>query len=85
MKSFPKIKNDEFIVMYCERNTGIVLDVLFNRCINDTQEVYQVFSNLEMAVRHAKNVIDERNYVECNIYDYEKKAILTIDINNYSN
>lgn len=79
MKSFPQVDKSNFVIMYCESNTGIVLDVQLNRCTNDNQEVYEIFSSLDSAVKHAKNIVTDNRNVECNIYDYENKIITSLD------
>lgn len=83
MQEFPKIENDKFVMVYCELNTGHVLDVNFNLCISNSQEAYQIFPSLASAVTNAKNTISGHKHIECNIYDHLNRWIMCLDKYNY--
>ena len=77
--SFPKISANKVAVSYAEYDTGIVLDVDFNRHISINQTEFIIFNDLEDAKNDCLSKVSLNPKIECHIYDCNEKEILTID------
>jgi len=67
---FPALKENEFTVLMADCETGIVLDVNFNRYqYNRTnQNVYSVFADIEQAKEFINRVSEKHDKIEFTLY-----------------
>jgi hypothetical protein len=72
---FPKLLPGQTALLRAESQTGHVLDDNFAIAISDHQNVFTIFDSEVEAKNYAKEVLTERNDVECNIYGYNQELI----------
>jgi hypothetical protein len=78
MKDFPVLKTNEVAILFCEHNTGHVLDINLKLQTNEVQEIYLISKDLETAIETSKKILRENNHIECNLYNYEHELIKTL-------
>lgn len=74
MKSFPLVNNQEVIIIWSEASTGIVLDKHFKYALND-DEVFTIIKSFEEALELANSILNERENVECVIYNSNQEVL----------
>ena len=84
MKTFPVIKENQFVLVRAYYDSGIILDENLNVVISDEQNCYTIFNSMNEVIDYAKALVNQRGDIECNIYNSSDKPILCIDINNYN-
>ncbi|MCT4686871.1 hypothetical protein [Vallitalea sp.] len=83
MRKFPKIEENQVLLVRAENKTGIILDEKLEYLVNDNQKWCTVFSSLEYAKEQAILFVRRSNgNVECAIYDSKEELTLFIDNNN---
>jgi len=75
MEDFPKLDNEQVALLRAEVNTGIVLNVHFERAINQNSPVYSIFNSLNEAIDYSRAIIIDRNDIEFCVYDKEKEIL----------
>jgi len=75
MKQFPKLIENQVAILWSEYSTGHVLDINFNLVLRDDQEVYLICESFTEAFRKATSLLNERNNIECTIYDQNQNVL----------
>lgn len=73
---FPALKENEFTVLMADCETGIVLDVNFNRYQNNhtNQNVYSVFADIEQAKEFINRVSEKHDKIEFTLYNSNQEV-----------
>jgi hypothetical protein len=75
IENFPELNDSEVAILRAESVTGHVLDENFVLAIDNSQKVFTIVSNVDEALKIAKNIIEEKKGIECVIYDQAKKVL----------
>lgn len=79
---FPEISMSQFAVIFCEIETGIVLNKDFERYIGQG-ECYYVLNSLEEAEKFCIKITEEKPNLEIRIWAYDQSLIKIIRNENY--
>lgn len=71
---YPKILPHQFIVMHCERRTGIVTFADGQWYLN-VGDPCLVFDSLEKACQYSENAVEENPETECTVIDYQHQFL----------
>lgn len=83
-QEYPILQEGCYSVMVNEYNTGIILNTSFNRLnINNDEEEFWIFENMDKAYEFIKIKLQTNNDVEFSIYDHTGKYIKGIHKINY--
>lgn len=82
MQPFPKINDNQVVLLRAEFKSGHVLDETFNLAVNDSQTVFSIFNSLEEGRNAAEKILAERNDIEFTIYGKDKEVLLYITPNS---
>jgi hypothetical protein len=72
---FPNVKDTQVVLLRNDLYTGIVKDNKMENAINETQEVWTVYDDLETAVSVAKLLVEEYDFMECMVFDKNKELL----------
>ncbi len=80
MPEFPKIQQDEYVLMFAEKATGIIVDSNGKWYIQEpTQEVYKVVPSYEEAERFVTQKLEENDALEGCIYNWKHELVKFIN------
>ena len=82
LEGFPKLKKDQVALMRVENSTGIVLDDYLKWATAKTQKVYTIYDNVQDALNTAKLIVQQKENVECIIYEVNEKMLYMITPQN---
>lgn len=83
-QKYPILQEGLYSVLVNEFNTGIILNTSFNRYkINNNEEQFWVFENIDKAYKFIKTKLAVNNGLEFSIYDHTGKYIKGIHKDNY--
>lgn len=83
LEKFPVMGLKEVALVRAELNSGIVLDEACNYAVFPDQKVYTVFDNLDKGLKYARQVIEERNNIECVLYGIDQSVLHCLNSSNY--
>lgn len=75
---FPSVRNTQVVLLRNDLYTGIVKDINMDNAITEDQEIWTVYDDLETAVNVAKKIVGEFDFMECMIFDKNKKLLQEI-------
>jgi hypothetical protein len=75
LRKFPKIEQEQFVVVFADINSGTLLNLNLQWSINPAEQVYMIFNNLIEAENYCKKVISETKNIEYHIYDYMENYV----------
>lgn len=82
MEPFRDLKGNQVALIRCQFATGHVLDESLSPAMSANQKMYTIFSSVGEALTYAKDIIKDRNDVECVIYDKDKKVVQYLNCEN---
>lgn len=83
LEKFPTMGLKEVALVRAERSTGIVLDEACNYAVYPGQKIYTVFDNLDKGLKYARQIIEERNNIECVLYGIDQNVLHCLNLSNY--
>lgn len=84
MGKFPKISEDQVVVVMVDGSTGIVLNVDREIYKNDVnKEEYLIFDSIEDAHKFIKKISDLDDRIEFWIYDYKQEVLICVKSSRY--
>jgi len=75
MQTFPKIKNNEVVLMRVDAYTGHIFDEQLKLCINDSQIVYTIFPDINEAKIFLNRNVELHRNIDLTIYDVNENII----------
>jgi hypothetical protein len=81
---YPKVKPYQYVVLQCEADTGILLNLYGERHSQESaEECYMVFDSLAEASNYSKLRTKQRNKIECNIYNSNGNFVIKFTDPNF--
>jgi hypothetical protein len=75
MENFPQIRENEFALMFADRNTGILLDEKFMWNFHMDKKVYKIFNSFEKVKEYVEPIISSRSDIDYVVYDCDENVI----------
>lgn len=83
LEKFPVLNIKEVALVRAEISTGLVLDEACNYAVYPHQKIYTVFESIEKALKHARQIIEERRNIECVLYGIDQRILHCVNCNNF--
>lgn len=83
LEKFPVLNIKEVALVRAEIHTGILLDESCNYAVYPNQKIYTVFESIEKALKHARQIIEERRNIECMLYGIDQRVLYCVNCNNF--
>ncbi|WP_342648417.1 DUF4184 family protein [Mucilaginibacter sp. CSA2-8R] len=74
----PLLTDGQFILSRADYATGIVLDENLNWAVDDKQNVYTVYNDVDQAIEAARNIANYRGDIECYVHDSQMRPVYFI-------
>ena len=75
MQKFPALEDNQVALVRAHSSTGHILDENNILALHKEQNVYTVFSNLDLAIEYAENAVKTNKDLEIVIYGKQKEVI----------
>ncbi|WP_109853424.1 hypothetical protein [Aquimarina sp. AU58] len=76
----PILESEQYSELSAELNTGIILNINFNRYIGN-EDVFHIFETYDLAIEFVEKKLTESSNYEFNIYNGTGECLLTRDKN----
>lgn len=71
----PQLIGGQFVLSRAEYVTGIVLDKNLDWAVDDNQTVFEVYDDIEGAIKAAKSIVCDRSDIECYVHDSHERLV----------